>query len=484
MSPVDRPAQPHALRRPGRRAGRSARWPAPRRRPRGRTGPAARTSGVSLQRTQGLGVRPWRVGADEVVDHRRGRTPRSRRARSGESPARRRWPGRRRCRAGCSSGRRCWPRCPRRRTASGSRPPPRPRCSHSSAAAVDESTPPDMATTMRGRGMRHRDMRARTLRRRPHPGNHGGHQRRGAVDLGSSVLPAPRLKRTASRACVGRQPQRQQHRRRRQRARAAGRAAGHRHPLEVEPDHHQLPGGALEADVAGARAPGRRRRRAGGRPGWPAAAPPAGRAAGPRCAARSASSCRARRQASPKPTMPGTFSVPARRSRSWCPPASSGAGIEPAPHPDRPHALGAAQLVRRQRQRVDPQRPHVDGHAAQPPGRRRCEPARPRGRGRAAASAATGYRLPSSWLTSARVTSAASARTTSASASGSMRPSASAGDPRGGTVRRARPPPAQPPPARPCTAGCSSRLEHPLAPAAARRPARGWPGGRPRCRPR
>ena len=44
-----------------------------------------------------------------------------------------------------------------------------------------------------------------TLRCRPHPGNDGGHQL-AAWSTSAAVLPAPRLKRTASRARAGGSP--------------------------------------------------------------------------------------------------------------------------------------------------------------------------------------------------------------------------------------------------------------------------------------
>ena len=55
-----------------------------------------------------------------------------------------------------------------------------------------------------------------------------------------------------------------------------------------------------------------------------------------------------------------TFSVPARRSRSWCPPAGERRERHAPPQIDRAHALGPVKLVRRQRQRVDAQRVDVD----------------------------------------------------------------------------------------------------------------------------
>ena len=42
-----------------------------------------------------------------------------------------------------------------------------------------------------------------------------------------------------------------------------------------------------------------------------------------------ATACRARAAAAPKPTMPATFSVPARRFRSCAPPRTSGAIFVP-----------------------------------------------------------------------------------------------------------------------------------------------------------
>jgi hypothetical protein len=68
---------------------------------------------------------------------------------------------------------------------------------------------------------------------------------------------------------------------------------------------------------------------------------------------------RAAARATPKPTMPLTFSVPARRSRSWCPPPPSGANGAPRRMYAR-RRPSAVKLVRRQRQRIDAQRVDVD----------------------------------------------------------------------------------------------------------------------------
>ena len=60
------------------------------------------------------------------------------------------------------------------------------------------------------------------------------------------------------------------------------------------------------------------------------------------------------------PTMPATFSVPARRLRSCLPPVSSGMQSHAAPDPQRADALRSVELVRRDRQQVHAERLDVD----------------------------------------------------------------------------------------------------------------------------
>ena len=69
-------------------------------------------------------------------------------------------------------------------------------------------------------------------------------------------------------------------------------------------------------------------------------------------AARASASSAAR----PSATIAGTFSVPGRSPRSCPPPTASGCTRAPAPQPQRAHALGPVDLVRRERQRIDRRR--------------------------------------------------------------------------------------------------------------------------------
>ena len=62
----------------------------------------------------------------------------------------------------------------------------------------------------------------------------------------------------------------------------------------------------------------------------------------------------------PSPTMAGTFSVPPRRRRSCGPPRISGWNGVPLRRIERADALGAVQLVSRQRQHVDRGRLQID----------------------------------------------------------------------------------------------------------------------------
>ncbi len=82
------------------------------------------------------------------------------------------------------------------------------------------------------------------------------------------------------------------------------------------------------------------------------------------------------RAATPRPTMAGTFSVPARRFRSCLPPVRIGCMPRAALDPQRAGALRPVELVRRQRQQIDAERADVDRNLARPTARRRCASAR------------------------------------------------------------------------------------------------------------
>ena len=87
-----------------------------------------------------------------------------------------------------------------------------------------------------------------------------------------------------------------------------------------------------------------------------------------RRAASAVISAAASAAAAPSPTMPGAFSVPGRRPRSWPPPSKSGArrtvGCRRA-HVERADALRSVDLVRRDRQQVDAHRVDVERDAAE-----------------------------------------------------------------------------------------------------------------------
>ena len=62
------------------------------------------------------------------------------------------------------------------------------------------------------------------------------------------------------------------------------------------------------------------------------------------------------RAATPMPTIPATFSVPARRLRSWRATRQQRQHAEPASNPERANTLRSVELVRRHRQHVDAER--------------------------------------------------------------------------------------------------------------------------------
>ena len=168
---------------------------------------------------------------------------------------------------------------------------------------------PDRWRTSCRRSARHDGARSRRPRDRRRP----------------RVVERPSERRSEDCTRSGGEAHRAQHVRGLDAARRAGGAGRDRDALEVEGDQQGLGLDALERDVGGVRQP-RARRRCGGRPG----------SASSRASSRSRSARDARRlgrrgprararAAAPKPTMPATFSVPARRLRSWPPPRTSGA---------------------------------------------------------------------------------------------------------------------------------------------------------------
>ena len=123
--------------------------------------------------------------------------------------------------------------------------------------------------------------------------------------------------------------------------------------------------------------------------------------------------------AAPSPTMPGTFSVPDRRPRSWPPPTISGSSSVCLRTKIAPQPFGPVHLVTGERQQIDLHRVDVDRDLA---GRLRGvdvkqRAARVRGSRRSRRAAAA---TPISLLAAITLTSAVSAPTTCDSASRSI----------------------------------------------------------------
>ena len=125
-----------------------------------------------------------------------------------------------------------------------------------------------------------------------------------------------------------------------------------------------------------------------------------------------ASAAAARRAATPKPTMPGTFSVPERRPRS-CPPPSGWAAAEAAAgaasNIERTDALGPVHLVGGEAHEVDVTGLHVRSASGPPPARRRSG-RRPRARGTAHRPPRRAARVPISLFAAISETSIVSGR--------------------------------------------------------------------------
>src|SRR5205823_2148558 len=138
-------------------------------------------------------------------------------------------------------------------------------CSASSAAATDESTPPDIATTMRI--VRDQPRKHETTKRtkttihteptEPAEMGDSGCARRGAAKhcddavyfFGGRKHPEAEAKRVLRP--VRRKPHRAQHVRRLQRARRAGRACRYGDTFEIERNEQALGFDMIEADVRG-----------------------------------------------------------------------------------------------------------------------------------------------------------------------------------------------------------------------------------------
>ena len=211
------------------------------------------------------------------------------------------------------------------------------------AAATDESTPPDMATTMRTDyvaaftacavipyGARDRLRSFSTSPGAP----------RSTRSISVSVLAAPRLKRIEFCVRCAAKPHGLQHVRRLQRPGRTGGSGRDRDALQIQRDQQRLGLDAIEADVRRVRH-ARRRRPVDRGAGTPRSTPASRRSRS--AASRAASSAilpRASRAATPRPTMPATFSVPARRLRSCLPPVISGAAAAPRRIQSAPTPLG------------------------------------------------------------------------------------------------------------------------------------------------
>ena len=248
--------------------------------------------------------------------------------------------------------------------------------SASRAAATDESTPPDMATTIR---IARLAVTTRpTSARHGHPGQRPQlvHQRRQhpkhAVDFGLGVGRSEAEAKRALRA-AGRQPHRLEHVRGLERSRRARRPGRHGDAFEVERDEQRLGLDPLEADVGGVVRPAGR--------GSPLTTVPVTRDRMP------ASS---RSRSAPDAALvsgeiaPGLDGGDAEADHGGhvlgagaAVPLVAAAGenrrdARAASNPERAGALGAAKLVARQRQQVRAQCARRPRPACPRSGRRRC----------------------------------------------------------------------------------------------------------------
>ena len=171
--------------------------------------------------------------------------------------------------------------------------------------------------------------------------------------MSASRVDQPILSRTAPWAISGLESHGFQHVGRLHLAGRAGRARRHRNSRQIEADHGGFGLQTGHREQSGIRQPLHgigEHDDAGGLPQailqpFPQAFEPNGPSAGRLAMAAAA--------AAPKPAIPATFSVPARRPSSWPPPRSSGSSpLQPLGQDQRADALGAADLVRRQRQQI------------------------------------------------------------------------------------------------------------------------------------
>ena len=197
--------------------------------------------------------------------------------------------------------------------------------------------------------------------RRPGEAAQLGHlarqRRRGSASTSSGRVRACRSSPGATTAPPPRQADGEQRLARLDRPRGAGRAGRHREAGEVEADQQRLALDAGEGDVGRVGQARRGRRRGRSAPAIAAAAPASKRSRRAAQVRRRAPAARraASSAAAPKPTTAGTFSVLARRRRSWLPPTRQRRQLDARAHPQGRGAQRAVELVAADRQRVDPQ---------------------------------------------------------------------------------------------------------------------------------
>ena len=210
-------------------------------------------------------------------------------------------------------------------------------------------------------------------------------------------------------------------------AAGAGRAGGDGEAAQIEGDDHGLAIDAIEVDIAGVgRAIPARAVDAGAGDAFEHAvfqpvAQQAKRSVSSAPSVRPASSA-----AAPKAAMPGTFSVPGRRSRSWWPPKAMGARLRSLADVERADALGRIELVAAHAVEIDAERAPRPRGSCRAPARHRRGTATPASRAMRAISA-MGWTVPSSLLACMMETSTVSGRSARRTSSGLTMPPATHG---------------------------------------------------------
>ena len=194
-----------------------------------------------------------------------------------------------------------------------------------------------------------------------------------ARSTSASVVVRPSVSRSAPRAHSLVDAHRRQHVRRLHRAAGARRRRAGAHAGFVEQVQQRLVLDAARCTRAPSRRPCRAAATVSRTSGSSRAQPSTSGRAARRCArSPSSRSASVRRSASAIATMPATFCVPLRRSRSCPPPISSGSNADAVASDQHADALRPAELVRGQRQQVDVRRDGRAGRASTPPAPRRC----------------------------------------------------------------------------------------------------------------